>query len=622
MENIDKRSLFSNVTLRVKVFALLLLINGALTVPPAFAHLGNWGSNPCTNCHSVEAGGTFYVMVDGNDESDLTVSAAPGQTLEIDYYYTGVRGASDTTVGIMWQVPTLPSAWTVQPGTANTKNTDPGPGWAPSWDNLGSHAASTTAGYYIIDYSAAGAYIGGNGTASDDGSETDAVGDRHGGDFRVTVPVGASGGYSIVLYGVGHNGNGRRSKSVTLTVNVSGGDSVKPTVDSFTAAAVVNSNVNIPVTSFTASDDTGVTGFMITESATPPAAGAAGWTGIAPTTYTSAAGDGTKTLYPWAKDAAGNVSLVYGPANVLVDATAPTTTHNAPAGWQAADVNVTLTPNDGTGSGINTTEYCIDGINACTPGTVGTSVNVTQTAGTAGTQYVRFRSTDNVGNVEATKSATVQIDKSVPSDGVLTVTPGNTQNSLSWTSASDTGSDLSPSSAYNVRFLTGATPPTCASGTSIYTGTALSYPHTGLANGTQYSYRVCAADAVGNVSPGATGTGTPSAVNTPPADPPQVSFVQYQNDGSTVVGAGAFTKSISPVIKGTVTDPDGDTVQLEVEIQLIASPFTNTPNCTSGSLVASGSTAQVTCGPLADGRYKWQARGKDSLGATSGWVQY
>ncbi|MEW5830355.1 MAG: LamG-like jellyroll fold domain-containing protein, partial [Chloroflexota bacterium] len=101
-----------------------------------------------------------------------------------------------------------------------------------------------------------------------------------------------------------------------LYINGGPSDTTAPSVDSF-AATSPSPSLDIPITAFTASDDTGVTGYLITESATPPAAGDAGWSGTAPTTYTVAAA-GTYDLYPWAKDAAGNVSAVCGPVTVDV----------------------------------------------------------------------------------------------------------------------------------------------------------------------------------------------------------------------------------------------------------------------------------------------------------------
>lgn len=94
-------------------------------------------------------------------------------------------------------------------------------------------------------------------------------------------------------------------------------DTTAPTVTGFVATSP-SASLDIPITTFTATDAVGVTGYKITESSTPPAAGAAGWTASAPTTYTVAA-NGNYTLYPWAKDAMGNVSSVYGsPASVEV----------------------------------------------------------------------------------------------------------------------------------------------------------------------------------------------------------------------------------------------------------------------------------------------------------------
>ena len=102
-------------------------------------------------------------------------------------------------------------------------------------------------------------------------------------------------------------------------------DTTEPAVDTFAVTTPSNS-LNIPITAFTAIDDVSVTGYLISTSATPPAPGAPDWTGTAPITYTVAS-DGTYTLYPWAKDAASNVSAVFGsPRTVVVDATRPTVT--------------------------------------------------------------------------------------------------------------------------------------------------------------------------------------------------------------------------------------------------------------------------------------------------------
>ncbi len=82
--------------------------------------------------------------------------------------------------------------------------------------------------------------------------------------------------------------------------------------------------------------------YPITASATPPSAGAAGWTASAPTIYTVAS-DGSCTLYPWAKDAAGNVSATYGsPASVSVDTSAPTVdTFTATSPSTSLDIPIT-----------------------------------------------------------------------------------------------------------------------------------------------------------------------------------------------------------------------------------------------------------------------------------------
>ncbi|MEN9913003.1 MAG: hypothetical protein RLY66_411 [Candidatus Parcubacteria bacterium] len=83
-------------------------------------------------------------------------------------------------------------------------------------------------------------------------------------------------------------------------------DTTAPVVSVFTIPST-SSSLTVPITTLTATDAVGVTGYLITESSSAPTASATGWTSAAPTTYTFASA-GSKTLYAWAKDAAGNVS--------------------------------------------------------------------------------------------------------------------------------------------------------------------------------------------------------------------------------------------------------------------------------------------------------------------------
>ena len=83
-------------------------------------------------------------------------------------------------------------------------------------------------------------------------------------------------------------------------------DTTKPAITSFTIPSS-SSSVIIPISTFTASDNVGVTGYLLTETSTIPSPNSSSWVSSAPTTYTFPS-EGSKTLYAWAKDVAGNVS--------------------------------------------------------------------------------------------------------------------------------------------------------------------------------------------------------------------------------------------------------------------------------------------------------------------------
>jgi uncharacterized protein YjiK len=115
-----------------------------------------------------------------------------------------------------------------------------------------------------------------------------------------------SGEGTQTLYGWAKDAAGNVSGSLSDTVVITLPDTVPPVVTGFDLPATSDS-LTVPIVTFTATDDTGVTGYLATESATPPSAGDPGWSATAPTSYTFSS-EGTKTLYGWAKDAAGNVS--------------------------------------------------------------------------------------------------------------------------------------------------------------------------------------------------------------------------------------------------------------------------------------------------------------------------
>jgi hypothetical protein len=96
--------------------------------------------------------------------------------------------------------------------------------------------------------------------------------------------------------------------SIILIKTASGDftDITPPMVTSFVVPSTTNAAM-VSILVFSATDNKTVTGYKVTESAVTPKATDAGWNTTAPSSYLISLA-GTKTLYAWAKDAAGNVS--------------------------------------------------------------------------------------------------------------------------------------------------------------------------------------------------------------------------------------------------------------------------------------------------------------------------
>jgi len=83
-------------------------------------------------------------------------------------------------------------------------------------------------------------------------------------------------------------------------------DTTPPIVTAFDIPST-STTLTVPVSPFNATDNIGVTGRLLTETATTPSPTSGSWSSTTPTSYTFASA-GSKTLYAWARDAAGNVS--------------------------------------------------------------------------------------------------------------------------------------------------------------------------------------------------------------------------------------------------------------------------------------------------------------------------
>ncbi|MEI6835541.1 MAG: fibronectin type III domain-containing protein [Candidatus Falkowbacteria bacterium] len=122
-------------------------------------------------------------------------------------------------------------------------------------------------------------------------------------------------------------------------------DTTSPVVTQFNVSAT-SSSLTVPIGSFTASDDYYVTGYLLTESSSTPLVSDAGWSIAAPTSYIFST-QGPKTLYAWAKDAAGNISASMSASlTVTINANAFTFTGPTSGNVNSTSTIFTITPNN------------------------------------------------------------------------------------------------------------------------------------------------------------------------------------------------------------------------------------------------------------------------------------
>lgn len=156
-------------------------------------------------------------------------------------------------------------------------------------------------------------------------------------------------------------------------------DAIAPTITAFSIPDS-STSLTVSINTLTATDNMDVTGYMVTTSSTKPMASASGWSSSAPTSYTfsSSTTSGIKTLYAWAKDAAGNVSdflsasvtlNIAGTADLVISAVS-NQTKTITAFARSFSITDT-TKNQGTGSATaSTTRYYLSTTTSKTSGSV------------------------------------------------------------------------------------------------------------------------------------------------------------------------------------------------------------------------------------------------------------
>ena len=116
----------------------------------------------------------------------------------------------------------------------------------------------------------------------------------------------ANGAHVLVAKVYDAAGHVTQSSNISVTVNNAVPDNQAPVVNAFSVPASADS-LNVAISSFAASDNVAVTGYLVTESATAPSASAEGWSATPQSSFTFSAA-GARTAYAWTKDAAGHVS--------------------------------------------------------------------------------------------------------------------------------------------------------------------------------------------------------------------------------------------------------------------------------------------------------------------------
>jgi hypothetical protein len=393
---------------------------------------------------------------------------------------------------------------------------------------------------------------------------------------------------------------------------------------------------NSAAISFTAANCTDTQDILVLEAATTPNGSEAGWqactTASGALTHTlSNTTYGLKTLYLWAKDSAGNVSVSSTDLTVTIDIANPIINIAALNSYyrasESVDLEWTLTENQATSANNFTIELSTNGGTSWTAaGTaaghngsasaMAFSSNITLPA-SAGTQYrYRVSLTDEAGNTGTAMSSVFTIDTQAPSISAVSVNNGATvigKNNLSITM---TASDNHGLTAIRIKERSSSCQGDYVDTDWIaYTGSG---PYAFLSSNINGEKALCfwAKDLAGNVSviTANAGEGTHGI--------DRYAFVLDVGEPPTFLSVSAINNNSSSAHYQSTTVENGDQVLISWSISdsggLAESPI-NIQVTTNGTAYT---TIAENLGNLADGTTNWSSSYSGYTATGSGFLRF
>lgn len=220
------------------------------------------------------------------------------------------------------------------------------------------------------------------------------------------------------IYVFAKDAAGNISAPLSASVAITLPDTIAPVVASFTIPAAT-AGLTVPVSSFSATDAAGVTGYFLSDTSTVPLLSDSRWT-TTPTSFYTFATAGVKTLFAFAKDAAGNISAAASApvAITLADTVAPTVTiFTMPA--TATNLTVPVTTFTASDNTAVTGYFLSESLTAPLANTFGWSSTApnSYTFGAAGSFTLYAFAKDAAGNISSPFTASITItlpDMTVP----------------------------------------------------------------------------------------------------------------------------------------------------------------------------------------------------------------